>query len=160
MYLDPTFVSVGKVALTSVTTSDFLAAFQIDSMTQGQLLEMYQSWDSNGAAALESKDNESILQAFNGYLDPDGDGEVAVFEWQTLEERGTLGFHVERKVDDQTWQRINQRLLPGLVTSESGGDYVLVDPGATPGQTYEYRLIEQEASGRTRTYGPYTLEMQ
>ncbi len=102
MYLDPTFVSVGKVALTSVTTSDFLAAFQIDSMTQGQLLEMYQSWDSNGAAALESKDNESILQAFNGYLDPDGDGEVAVFEWQTLEERGTLGFHVERKVDDQT----------------------------------------------------------
>ncbi len=40
-----------------------------------------------------------------------------------------------------------------------GAEYMLADPSARPGKTYEYRLIEIEAWGTTREYGPYRLRM-
>jgi len=50
-------------------------------------------------------------------------------------------------------------MLPGLITAPMGGEYRLVDPAARSGIAYEYQLIEQEARGATRRYGPYKLKM-
>jgi len=50
-------------------------------------------------------------------------------------------------------------MLPGLINAPMGGIYLLADPAARSGKVYQYRLIEQEATGNTRQYGPYTVEM-
>ncbi|HFD88295.1 MAG TPA: hypothetical protein ENJ35_11555 [Gammaproteobacteria bacterium] len=103
---------------------------------------------------------QQLLDELRSYLDPDGDGQVAVFHWETLEERGTIGFFAERRTQDGDWTRINKTLLPGLITAPLGGEYLLADPQAEMGVRYEYRLIEQEARGSQKTYGPYKLEMR
>ena len=102
---------------------------------------------------------QTLLSALSTYLDPDGDGQVAVFRWDTLEERGTIGFYVERRQGAGDWVRINGDLLPGLINAPMGAEYQLADPTAGAGQAYEYRLIELEANGDTRTYGPFSVEM-
>ena len=94
------------------------------------------------------------------FLDPDGDGQVAVLHWDTLEERGTIGFYVERSDANGGGSTfINNDMLPGLINAPMGGEYMLADPIPTSGNSYQYRFIEQEASGNTREYGPYYLEM-
>jgi len=113
------------------------------------------------AAELEGyADSPALQQALADYLDPDGDGVIAIMRWDTLEERGTIGFYAERRQPGGAWTRINDSLLPGLITAPMGGEYQLVDPGARRGIVYEYRLVEIEARGSTRTYGPYTLQLQ
>ena len=64
-----------------------------------------------------------------------------------------------REPGSDAWQRLNGDLLPGLITAPMGGEYWLVDPQAQAGQTYEYRLIELEARGQTRSYGPWSLSL-
>ncbi len=48
-------------------------------------------------------------------------------------------------------------MLPGLIDAPLGGEYLYADPGALPGVDYLYKLIEQEAWGSQREYGPYQL---
>jgi hypothetical protein len=122
--------------------------------------DLLASFDPERAAQLAGADRTALLAALGGYLDPDGDGRVALLHWQTLEERGTIGFYTERRGADGRWQRINDTLLPGLITAPMGGDYWLFDPSAGDAPLYEYRLIEQEAQGATRTHGPFRLEAQ
>jgi len=85
-------------------------------------------------------------------------GQVVV-TWETSFELGTAGFHLER-LDPVLgdYERVNDELLPALITSPQGGRYSYVDPGAWPGQTYSYRLVEQEVWGSSRTHGPYTVK--
>ena len=56
--------------------------------------------------------------------------------WETACEIGTAGFHVER-LDPVSggYERVNETVLPALLTAPRGGFYSLVDPGATPGKT-------------------------
>ena len=105
------------------------------------------------------KFDDTIVSALMEFLDPDGDWTVAVVRWTTLEERGTIGFYVERQDGNGNWIRINNDMLPGMITAPMGAEYMLVDPGARAGHVYQYLLIEQEATGNTRSYGPYTVEM-
>jgi hypothetical protein len=67
---------------------------------------------------------------------------------------------VERREDGGSWSRINGDLLPGLIDAPLGGEYQLADPSAQPGGAYQYRLIEQEATGNTRNYGPFDVVME
>jgi hypothetical protein len=67
---------------------------------------------------------------------------------------------VERQIENGSWELVNDRMLPGLIVAPMGGEYMLADPGARPGNVYQYRLVEQEANGSTRKYGPYSVEMQ
>ncbi len=97
--------------------------------------------------------------ALAAYLDPDGDGIVAVLHWETLNEIGTIGFYVER-LDNSGWRRINDQMLPGLITAPLGGQYQLADPEAETGADQQYRIIEQEAWGNRRSYGPYRVHAQ
>ncbi len=77
-----------------------------------------------------------------------------------LEERGTIGFYVERRQNRLEWQRVSDEMLPGLITAQMGGEYLLAAPNAASGHSYQYRLIEQEARGTIRHYGPFSLEMK
>lgn len=100
--------------------------------------------------------NESLYAALAG-LAPDA--QVAVVQWETLQERGTQGFYVERRGrGENRWTRLNAaQMLPGLIVSPLGGEYLLLDTAAQPGERYRYRLVEQEIWGSSRTYGPWSV---
>jgi hypothetical protein len=155
----PTAVTIGKVELTATKIHDFLSSLAIEQMDDQALWKLLKAWDPEAAATLTDATREELLVALQSYLDPDGDNQVAVFAWDTLEERGTIGFYVDRRRGEDAWIRINNDMLPGLINVPMGGEYRLADPGAISG-SYQYRLIEQEARGTTRVYGPFTVNMQ
>ena len=155
----PTAATIGATELLPISVEAFLDQFGVSQLSDADLLALLAAFDPEAAARLAGASREEILEALGNYLDPDGDGQTALFIWNTLEERGTIGFFVDRRTGTSgEWQRINNDMLPSLL-SPIGGEYGLVDPQAVSGNTYQYRLIEQEASGTTNTYGPYTLEM-
>lgn len=156
----PTLVSIGRVELQGVSVENFLASLGVPNMTAAELWRLNRSWQPTVASRLERSSRDTQLSALEDYLDPDGDGRVAVMRWDTLEERGTIGFYVERRIANGDWERVNAQLLPGLITAPMGGEYQLADPGARAGVDYEYRLIEQEARGTTRHYRPFPLRVQ
>lgn len=85
---------------------------------------------------------------------------LAVVRWLTLEERGTLGFYLERSSDsagETAWEPLHHDLLPGIIDAPLGGEYRFEDPTASPGETYSYRLIELEVWGTERTHGPWRV---
>ncbi|RTZ96634.1 MAG: hypothetical protein DSY90_10020 [Deltaproteobacteria bacterium] len=157
----PTAVTIGKVELKATRIQSFLDGLNVDQMDRAALVALLQAWDPADAAALSGDaTREEILAALRNYLDPDGNGQVAVLAWDTLEERGTIGFYVKRSAGNNDWVLINNDMLPGLINAPMGGEYLLADPGARSGIPYQYILIEQEAAGKTRQYGPYTLEVK
>jgi hypothetical protein len=81
-----------------------------------------------------------------------------VVEWTTLAEHATVGFHLLRfDAHSGEYVRVNDRLLPGLLHSRHGGTYRYVDPQAQVSELHSYRLVEIEADGSRRTYGPYSV---
>ncbi len=156
---NPTAVTIGKVTLEAVQAMSFLSGLGVTQMARVKLLALLTTWDPETAAALTNASRKQIVNALRDYLDPDGDGRVAVLQWDTLEERGTIGFFVQRASGNDNWVLINNDMLPGLINAPMGGEYRLADPGATSGR-YQYRIIEQEAQGTTRTYGPFDLKME
>ncbi len=154
----PTVATIGKVSLSVISVSAFLADMGVEGPEAS--LALLRFYDPQLAQSLEDADPESIAGALMTFLDPDGDSQVATVRWETLEERGTIGFYVERRRSgtDQ-WQRLNGDMLPGLIIAPMGGEYWLADPRPQRGESYEYRLIEQEARGTQRTYGPWDLSL-
>lgn len=153
---DPTAVTMGDVRLDVTGVSDFLDSIGSSDLDAGGLLALLEAWDQALAAGLEWADRDVLLAALRDYLDPDGDGQVVIFEWETLEERGTMGFYAEREAGE-TWTPINVEMLPSLPGAPMGAEYWLVDPGAQSGDAYRYRLIEVDAWGKSNTYGPFDL---
>ena len=156
----PTAVTIGSVSLESSSVADFLAMLGASKMSASELLALLAATDPEAAASLQGASISDILAALMAALDPDGDGQVALLLWDTLEERGTIGFYVDRQGPDGHWSRVNNNMLPGMITAPMGAEYMLVDPGAVSGNVYQYRLIELEATGKTNEYGPFTLEME
>ncbi len=154
----PTAVTIGQVQLKVTKVAQILSDLETELAGPSNLLQLLQTWDPVAAETLTATDDRAIVKALGHYLDPDEDGQVAVLYWDTLEERGTIGFYVERQQNNSAWIRINNDMLPGLINAPMGGEYQLTDPGVTHG-TYQYRLIEQEARGATRSYGPFTVKL-
>ncbi|WP_146004257.1 GEVED domain-containing protein [Halioglobus japonicus] len=153
--VDPTAVTLASFSLEAMPIEQLLGP---RGAPEQVLLAMLASWDENQAELLGDASREDIAVALIDYLDPDGDGQVAQLIWETLEEYGTLGFYVERRGSEGGWNRVNQRMLPALPIAPMGAEYQLLDPEADLQQVLRYRLIEQEARGSTRTYGPFTLD--
>jgi hypothetical protein len=86
------------------------------------------------------------------------DGDKVVIHWETSSERNTYGFLLFR-LDKSTgkYQQLNSGVLPGVLRPPYGGVYELTDPGASPGGTYTYKIVEIEMNGSRLTYGPYTV---
>ena len=162
-FLNPTAVTIGTIALDPVSLANFLQQLGISTLSTQALHDLLAVWDPALASSLSNSDREGILAAVNQYLDPDGDDQLAMIAWDTLEERGTIGFFIERNISgdgQEEWVRINNSMLPGLINAPLGGQYRLIDPAVVSGNTYQYRLIEQEADGNTRHYGPFELKME
>lgn len=157
--IHPTAVTIGEVSLSEEQVSGFLAGLGTEGMAVAALLDLLDAWDPDRAAALAGADREEILSELQRYLDPDGDGQVVVLNWETLEERGTAGFFAERRVGQDGWVRVTGDMLPGMVAAPLGAEYRLADPEARSGAAYEYRLIELEVRGSQRTYGPWHLTL-
>jgi hypothetical protein len=153
-----TAVTIGDVSLAAVSVAQFINQLNVEGMTKSDLIDLLEAFDSRLAASLADADIASILDALMGYLDPDGDGQLAIFEWETLYQHGTLGFFAERKGDSGNWVRVNNDMLPAMM-APLGANYMLVDPKAVSGNAYNYRLIEHEAKGSRRMYGPFDLRM-
>ena len=161
-FLNPTAVTIGTIDLDPTTIAAFFAQLDVANLSNQQLHDLLRVWDADAASNLSVTDREGILNAIRAFLDPDNDGQFAMIAWDTLEERGTIGFFIERNTDPEgggTWQRINDQMLPGLINAPLGGEYRLIDPAVVAGETYTYRLIEQEADGNRRHYGPFELRM-
>lgn len=156
----PTAVTVGDVNLNAIPVDEFLNSLGVSQMNVNDLLKLLSVFSPETAQSIASVDTQTILDALAAFLDPDGDGQIALLKWETLEERGTIGFYVKRQQLDGSWVAINSEMLPSLNFAPMGGEYMMADPGAVSGTTYRYRLVEQEASGNTQNYGPFVLEMR
>lgn len=86
------------------------------------------------------------------------DGGQVMVEWETITEQNTVGFDVYRVGADGARLRVNAALVPAL-NSDRGGVYRVTDAGAADGPQL-YELDELETTGRTLTYGPFTVEVQ
>jgi hypothetical protein len=95
-----------------------------------------------------------LISSFRVYEE---EGNVIV-EWETASETGTAGFYLYRR-DNSTgrYSQLNDALLPGLLHAPQGGTYRFIDETAIPGATYAYKLVEVEARGKKRTYGPFVV---
>ena len=153
---NPTAVTMGDVDLVVTGVPAFLRDIGANDLDAAGLRAMLQAWDPVAAAKLKGADVKTLLKALRDYLDPDGDGQVIVFRWETLAERGTIGFYAERN-QNGVWSRINAQMLPGLIASPMGAQYWLADPGARATDNNQYKLIELDARGRTNEYGPFDL---
>ena len=108
---------------------------------------------ATGAVLLKQKTINSTQATIGGvraYADVGG----ATIEWGTTSEHGTVGFNLLRLDEpSETYRRVNDRLLP----ARNGGTYRYVDRAAEVGERYTYLIEEIEATGETRSYGPYAL---
>ncbi len=154
----PTVVSIGSVELRAEVVADLFHSLDLANMSDAQLQALLRAWAPDIVQDGRQLSRRQLLEELRAWLDPDGDGRVATVRWETLEERGTIGFYAERRTADGEWKRVNSGLLPGLITAPQGGEYLLADPRAEAGVPYQYRLIEQEARGSQKTYGPYSLK--
>lgn len=95
-----------------------------------------------------------ILSDFRAYND---NSRVRV-EWTTSSEIDTAGFFLFR-LDESTgrYRQINRNLLPALLNSHQGGDYSLIDNGASLEKGNTYVLVEIEGKGAKNSYGPFTV---
>jgi uncharacterized repeat protein (TIGR01451 family) len=165
--------------LRTVTTVNGIYAFtsvpvgvelRVIADPSGTAVNGYTEEENAGGATIGPLTSGDTSEADFGYFKPDptlavigefkayADGGSVLVEWQTVSENGTLGFHLKR-LDDATGKyfRVNRELLPGLLISPQGGTYRYVDEAAEIGGTYTYRLVEQEARGGRKQYGPFTV---
>lgn len=99
----------------------------------------------------------ATISTFKAY----GQGGQTVVHWETASENGTIGFNLFRKDKaGQAFSPVNREFLPGLLSAPQGGVYRVIDPTATSGRTYTYKLVEIEASGREFVHGPFTLAVK
>ena len=83
---------------------------------------------------------------------------LAVVEWTTASEVGTLAFDLYRQTDGGAWVQVNRDLVLAL-NSMTGGTYKVQDPGAAIPGTYVYKLVEWRDDGRESEVGTYTLSV-
>ena len=83
------------------------------------------------------------------------EGGGVVVHWRTASEEDSVGFYVERETGAGR-MRVNDELLYAQGEDGFGASYALGDPGAAPGGTYTYWLVEIESDGGQQLYGPFT----
>ncbi len=113
--------------------------------------------DYEALACSFSAPTRAVVDGFRAYASA---VQGAIVEWETRSERGTLGFHLEKR-DPATgkYVRVNKRLLPGLIQARNGGLYRFTDLDARVGQAISYRLVELEATGAKLVHGPFPVKV-
>jgi hypothetical protein len=138
LHLQNTSYAIDKeTALSSIFTTD------IDAGTRSGL------WDI-GADEFGSVTSVTLVS-----FEAQGRDSAVELTWETASEIDNLGFHLYRSLAaDGPYDRVTERVIPGLGSSPVGARYRYVDSGLENGTTYFYRLEDIETTGRTKTHGP------
>jgi len=75
-------------------------------------------------------------------------------EWVTKSEIDNLGFNLYRRVDGREEEQLNEKLIPGLLSSISGQKYTYRDTGVQAGIPICYTLEDIDLSGKKTRHGP------
>ena len=76
-------------------------------------------------------------------------------EWRTETEVNAAGFNLYRApAADGPYQKINDQLIPGEGSANSGASYVYMDNAIRPGQTYFYQLEDVELDNSVTRHPP------
>jgi hypothetical protein len=75
-----------------------------------------------------------------------GDGQV-LLEWKTASEVNNFGFHIERSLDEFSFERITQEVIPGAGNSATENTYAYMDISVVNETTYYYNLISVDMDG-------------
>jgi hypothetical protein len=75
-----------------------------------------------------------------------GDREVQL-TWKTASENACEGFHIERSVDEVTFERITEEIIPGAGHSTTENTYTYLDRNLINGTSYYYNLIVVDMDG-------------
>ena len=82
-----------------------------------------------------------------------------VIEWVTAAEIKTVGYHLFRKAKrDNKYEKITSFLIPAKGTPVSGASYTYLDVPSRGLRKWQYLLEEVDTSGKTRQYGPVSVE--
>ena len=68
-------------------------------------------------------------------------------EWKTVSETDCFGFHIERSIDEESFERATNEVISAAGTSEKENVYTFVDRDLVNGTTYYYNLIEVDMGG-------------
>lgn len=97
---------------------------------------------------------EASVSSFEALIDS---GKVRL-DWETTSQVGTFGFHIERQdLSNGEFVRVNSEILLAEIYAPHGAIYQFIDPDASLGQPYTYRLVEVEFRGRNVVHGPYPV---
>lgn len=94
----------------------------------------------------------SVITSFRAYVE----GGCVFVAWETAAEYDTVGYWIDR-LDGDVWTRINPDEPVWAEMSGASASYALADPGAAPGGSGTWRVVEIEDSGVENVYGPYTV---
>ncbi|HVT18912.1 MAG TPA: C25 family cysteine peptidase [Thermoanaerobaculia bacterium] len=112
---------------------------------------------SGVAAGCTCSPTAAVVVSLRAVEEPGG----VVVHWETRGEDGTAGFDLYRLSSESgQFERVNDSLLVAPPGEVQGGAYSLVDPQAQPGAAHTYRLIEREAGGVERVFGPWQVEIE
>ncbi|MEM8993586.1 MAG: C25 family cysteine peptidase [Acidobacteriota bacterium] len=121
--------------------------------------------DTNGTGAFEfgelcslriTTPDPPLTQAMIASFDAVRSGADVVVEWRTAGEVKSVGFDLYRQADGGE-VRVNDAPLGAHIGHLQGGVYRFLDDSA-PAGPLTYRLVEREASGVQRAYGPFRIE--
>ncbi|MBN1421611.1 MAG: DUF2341 domain-containing protein [Planctomycetes bacterium] len=88
-----------------------------------------------------------------------GRGASILVAWETAAEIDTLGFDVLRAEHrDGPYRRLNERLIPGLVSSPRGRSYAFLDETADRSTLHWFVLEEVEFDGDREAHGPICVD--
>ena|GEM_PF-2388820 len=152
---DGTYTSWLLVGTTTASHSWSAAGtFNVRAMARCSIHFIQSDWSSALPVTLDDTPTWAAVSRFGACASESR----PTVEWHTASELGTVGFNLWRQ-DGKTgqYELVNPGLLPALPCSPQGGVYRFADPGAFPGEPVTYRLEEFDATGRTRSYGPFTV---
>jgi hypothetical protein len=75
-------------------------------------------------------------------------------EWVTKTEIDNLGFNLYRSSNNGPLVQLNEKLIPGLLSSVSGQKYTYTDTGVPKGTPVCYTLEDIDLSGKRTSHGP------
>ncbi len=88
-----------------------------------------------------------------------GDGADVQIQWETSREVDNMGFYLYRATKPfGPYQRLTEKLIPGLNFSMVGKKYEYVDHNVTRGRIYYYKLEDLDVYGKRTFHGPICVD--
>ena len=137
-----------------VIMADQSITMGIGSLVEGRMLASVGMVTFDSQTSLDPSPTLAVITAVRARVE---DG-VAVISWDVSLELDTAGYYLERW-SGGIWQRVNADLVSPQLFVSGIRTYELADPGAIPGTTQRYRIIELDNRGLLLPYGPYDLEL-